>query len=117
MAKINLLPWREELKKQKQTDFITSIGLGMLLAAAAMFYLHINVNGRIEQQQGRNQFLLAEIKKLDAQIKEIADLDNKKASMVARMDVIQTLQVSRPEVVHLFEEVALTIPDGVIWKV
>ncbi|MEE9412837.1 MAG: PilN domain-containing protein [Methylococcales bacterium] len=113
MAKINLLPWREELKKQKQKDFFTHIGLGMLLAGSAMFYLHIHISGQIEEQQGRNQFIVKEIANLDTQIKEIAELDSKKANMVARMEVIQTLQVSRPQVVHLFEEIALTIPEGV----
>lgn len=113
MAKINLLPWREELKKQKQKDFVTQIGLGMLLAAAGMFYLHMHISGQISEQQGRNDFIAKEIKQLDTQIKEIAELDTKKASMVARMEVIQTLQVSRPQVVHLFEEIALTIPEGV----
>lgn len=113
MAKINLLPWREELKKQKQKEFITSIGLGMLLAASAMFYVHIHISGQIEEQQGRNQFIVDEIANLNSQIEEIAELDTKKANMVARMEVIQTLQVSRPQVVHLFEEIALTIPEGV----
>ena len=113
MAKINLLPWREELKKQKQKDFVTSIGLGMLLAASAMFYVHMHISGQIEDQQGRNKFLMQEIKNLDSKIKDIAKLDAKKESMVARMDVIQTLQVSRPQVVHLFEEIALTVPEGV----
>jgi type IV pilus assembly protein PilN len=113
MAKINLLPWREELKKQKQKDFITSIGLGMLLAASAMLYVHMHVSGQIDEQKGRNEFLVKEISSLDSKIKEIADLDAKKENMIARMDVIQTLQVSRPQVVHLFEEIALTIPEGV----
>lgn len=113
MAKINLLPWREELKKQKQKEFITSIGLGMLLAVSAMFYVHIHISGQIEEQQGRNQFIVDEIASLNSQIEEIAELDTKKANMVARMEVIQTLQVSRPQVVHLFEEIALTIPEGV----
>ncbi|MEE9344301.1 MAG: PilN domain-containing protein [Methylococcales bacterium] len=113
MAKINLLPWREELKKQKQKEFITSIGLGMLFAASAMFYVHIHINGQIEKQRGRNQFITEEIANLDTKIKEIAKLDTKKANMVARMEVIQTLQISRPQVVHLFEEIALTIPEGV----
>ncbi|HFD12951.1 MAG TPA: pilus assembly protein PilN [Crenotrichaceae bacterium] len=113
MAKINLLPWREELKKQKQKDFLTSIGLGMLLAVSVMFYVHMHINGKIEHQQGRNQFLVKEIKSLDSKIKEIKNLDAKKENMIARMEVIQNLQVSRPQVVHLFEEVALTIPEGV----
>ncbi len=113
MAKINLLPWREELKKQKQKEFVTSVGLGMLLAASAMFYVHMHISGQIEEQRGRNQFLKKEIKNLDSKIKEIADLDAKKENMIARMEVIQTLQVSRPQVVHLFEEIALTIPEGI----
>lgn len=113
MARINLLPWREELKKQKQKEFVTSIVLGMLLAATAMFYVHIHIGGQIEEQQGRNEFLLKEIKNLNSKIKEIADLETKKDSMVARMEVIQTLQTSRPQVVHLFEEIALTVPEGV----
>jgi len=113
MTKINLLPWREELKIQQQKEFVTSLVLGMLLAATIMFYVHIHIGVLIDEQQGRNQFLLSEISKLDNKLKEIAQLDSKKESMVARMEVIQTLQISRPQVVHLFEEIALTVPEGI----
>jgi type IV pilus assembly protein PilN len=113
MARINLLPWREAERKRRQQDFAVaagaSVGVALLLALAT----HFHVEGMIEAQQGRNQFLQTEIAALDVKIKKIKDLETTKASLIARMNIIQQLQQSRPEVVHLFDELVATVPDGV----
>ncbi|MGR9105642.1 MAG: PilN domain-containing protein [Gammaproteobacteria bacterium] len=113
MAKINLLPWREELRKQQQQDFLMAIMGSAALCLLIMLMVHSHIEGLIEQQNRRNQFLETEIAALEAKIKEIDDLEQKKAMLVAKMEVIQELQGSRPEIVHLFDEVATTTPDGV----
>ena len=113
MAKINLLPWREELRKQQQQNFLMAILSSAGVAALIMFLVHGHIDGMIEQQNRRNQFLETEIAALDAKIKEIQALEEQKRKFIAKMEVIQELQGSRPEIVHLFEEVAKTTPDGV----
>lgn len=113
MARINLLPWREELRKQKQQDFVAALLSAIGVTAAAMLYVHTHFAGQIENQQQRNKYLTSEITVLDTRIKEIKGLEDKKDKLIAKMDVIQKLQGSRPEIVHLFDEMAATIPDGV----
>jgi len=113
MAKINLLPWRAELRKQQQKDFLTAILLGMSLTAAIMLMVHTSISSQIDYQNRRNSFLSAEITALDKKISEIQELETKKKRLLARMDIIQELQSSRPLVVHLFDELAKTIPEGV----
>jgi type IV pilus assembly protein PilN len=113
MARINLLPWREELRKERQQQFFTLIGLSAGLMVAIIVLVHINFAGVISNQQDRNKYLNGEIKKLDAKIKEIEDLEKEKARLLARMNVIQQLQTSRPQVVHVFDELVTTLPEGV----
>jgi type IV pilus assembly protein PilN len=113
MARINLLPWRAELRKQRQQEFITAVGLGIALTLALMLLLHLNISSRIEYQSERNRYLESEIGTLDKKIKEIQELEVKKKRLLARMEVIQELQASRPEIVHLFDELGHTIPEGV----
>lgn len=113
MARINLLPWREERRKQRQQEFY------VILAGAAMLGLvgFIAINWQIGQmqdyQENRNQLLRNEIVELNRQIKRIEDLESKRAGMLARKVVIEELQKSRSEIVHLFDQVVRTIPDGV----
>lgn len=90
---------------------MTAVGLGVTLIAGLGTHLH--VEGLISNQEARNQFLQNEIRKLDRQIKEIEELEKTKASLLARMEVIQQLQESRPEVVRLFDELVISIPEGV----
>lgn len=113
MARINLLPWREELRKRQQQEFVAAIGAGVVTVCALMTLVHMHVGGLLDYQNQRNQFLQQEITALDKQIAEIKELEAKKNRLVAKMDVIQQLQGSRPEVVHLFDELAKTVPDGV----
>jgi type IV pilus assembly protein PilN len=113
MAQINLLPWREELRKERQQQFLMILGLCAGLALSVIALVHINVAGIIDNQKSRNAFMEAEIKKLNARIKEIENLEKEKARLLARMNVIQQLQGSRPQVVHVFDELVTTLPEGV----
>ena len=113
MARINLLPWREELRKERQQQFFTLAGLSAGLMVAIIVLVHINFAGVIANQEDRNKFMKAEIKKLEEKIKEIENLEKEKASLLARMNIIQQLQTSRPQVVHVFDELVSTLPEGV----
>lgn len=113
MAHINLLPWRDELRKKKREDLIARILLSMFLSAVVMGVVHLHMDQLIDVQVRRNEFLQSEIRTLDEKIKEIQSLDVKKRGLLARMEIIQQLQTSRPEMVHLFDEIARQMPDGV----
>jgi len=113
MAKINLLPWREELRKQKQQEFAFMSGGAAVIAALIVLLAHLHVDGMIKDQNERNAFLENEIEILDQRIGRIKELEKLKADLLARMNVIQELQRSRPESVHLMDELVRTLPDGV----
>jgi type IV pilus assembly protein PilN len=113
MAKINLLPWREELRKQKQKEFaFMSVGAAVV-AGLIVLLAHLHVDGMINNQNQRNAFLEQEIEILNQRIGRIKELEKLKANLLARMNVIQELQSSRPESVHLMDEMVRTLPDGV----
>ena len=113
MAKINLLPWRAERRKQRQKDFYSMLGLAALAGVLISFLIVSYYNGRISNQNSRNQFLRDEIVKVDTQITEINELDSKKSRLLARKEVIEQLQANRSQMVHLFDSLVRTIPDGV----
>jgi type IV pilus assembly protein PilN len=113
MANINLLPWREAERSRRQREFGFMLAGGLVLALAVAFYMHIHVEGLIDHQNSRNAYLEGEIAALNRKIKEIRDLEKTKANLIARMDIIQRLQESRPEIVHLFDELVDTLPEGV----
>jgi type IV pilus assembly protein PilN len=113
MAHINLLPWREELRAKRQRDFLTLLGASAVFMALAMLYVHFFVNGLIDDQTARNNYLRQEIARVDKLIEEIDALEETKEKLLARMEIIQRLQTSRPEIVHLFDELVETIPEGV----
>ena len=113
MAHINLLPWRDELRKQKQQQFAV-VGAGAAILGALLVLLaHMQMEGLIEKQNLRNQFLDNEIAELDTKIAKIKDMDKTKNALLARMDIIQQLQRSRPQSVHLMDQLVYTLPDGV----
>jgi len=116
MAKINLLPWREEIRKQKQREFVISAAGGAILAALIVLLAHFHIDGLIDNQNLRNEFLKTQIAVLDKRIGRIKELEKMKADLLARMNVIQELQRSRPESVHLLDELVRTLPDGVYLK-
>ncbi|HKE45872.1 MAG TPA: PilN domain-containing protein [Steroidobacteraceae bacterium] len=113
MPRINLLPWRAEERKQKQREFAFAAIGAVVAAGAVTLLLSLIMSNRIDQQNEQNQLLKDEIAKLDKQITEILGLENQKQRLIARMDIIQKLQRSRPEVVHLFDQLVKTLPDGV----
>ena len=113
MAHINLLPWRDELRKQKQQQFAV-VGAGSAILGALLVLLaHMQMEGLIEKQNQRNQFLDREIAELDTKIAKIKDMEKTKNALLARMDIIQQLQRSRPQSVHLMDQLVYTLPDGV----
>ncbi|HID81251.1 MAG TPA: pilus assembly protein PilN [Chromatiales bacterium] len=113
MAHINLLPWREELRKKKQQEFVTLLALTALLGGLLVFAGHILVNNWISGQQAKNDYLKQEIKAVKERNKEITEIEKTRQALLDRMEVIQQLQASRPRIVHLFDEMVSTLPDGV----
>lgn len=113
MTRINLLPWRAALRRERQKEFAIWTGLGLALTGAMMLLVRTQIGAAIDSQSRRNQYLEGEIGALERQIAEIRDLEAKKSRLVAKMEIIQQLQLSRPEEVHLFDEIARTVPEGV----
>lgn len=113
MTHINLLPWREALKKERQQHFLTALAFAAVLAAVGWGGVHMEFQRRVDYQEARNTFLQGEIEKVEKQIKEIENLEKKKKQLIARMESIQKLQQGRPQIVHVFDELARTLPDGV----
>jgi len=113
MARINLLPWRETLKKERERRFYIFVGLTIFAAIGAVAGIHLEMENRIQSQKDRNQFLNQQITFVDKEIAAIKSLEVEKTRLLNRMDVIQRLQKSRPEIVHLFEAMVTTTPDGV----
>jgi type IV pilus assembly protein PilN len=113
MARINLLPWRAERRKQRQKEFVSMLGLAAVLALLISFLIYMYYDGQIVGQQNRNEYLRQQIVLVDQQIAEIEELDRKKANLLARKQVIEQLQASRSQMVHLFDELVRTIPEGV----
>jgi type IV pilus assembly protein PilN len=113
MPRINLLPHREELRKERKVKFVVALGIATLVAGVVTFVGYLMFNSMIDAQMRRNEQLHAEIKRLDKQIEEINDLETSKQNFIARMEIIEKLQRSRPEIVHVFDEIVRTLPDGV----
>ena len=113
MASINLLPWREKLRSQRKREFGFMLVGGMIIAGLLVGYWYWYNEGLIDQQRKRNAYLQSEIATVDEKIKEINKLEKTRKQLVGRMNVIQNLQASRPQEVHLFDELVTTIPDGV----
>lgn len=114
MSRINLLPWRAERRKQRQQEFYVMLGMSALIAALLSFFIIGYYNAQISGQNDRNAFLQGEIAKVQKQIDEIKQLDEKKSRLLARKKVIEELQVNRYQMVHLFDSLVRTIPDGVV---
>jgi type IV pilus assembly protein PilN len=113
MPRINLLPWREGQRKERKLAFLVALGVAALAAGVTAFAAYLMYGSMIESQQRRNDQLRAQIKTLDKQIEEINDLETAKQRFIARMDIIEKLQRSRPEIVHVFDEIVRTLPEGV----
>jgi type IV pilus assembly protein PilN len=114
MARINLLPWRVERRKQRKNEFLTMLGLSAVAGVALWFLINMYYNNQISGENDRLNYLHDQITQVDSQIKEIDELDKKKAKLLARKQVIEQLQANRSQMVHLFDSLVRTIPDGVI---
>lgn len=113
MVRINLLPWREELKRQRQKEFLSYIGFAVLFVGALLMASHSYVNGLKDYQVFRNNLLQTEITELDKKISEVNEIEAKKNKLLVKIQLIQGLQESRPQIVHIFEELAKRTPEGV----
>jgi len=113
MPRINLLPWREAERKKRQRDFGVALAGGVVAAVAGILATMFVYSQMIHNQEDRNQRLTDEIVELEKSITEIDGLERQKERLLARMEIIEQLQKSRPEIVHLFDEVARRLPEGV----
>ncbi len=113
MARINLLPWREQLREERKKEFLTILVLIIIFAGGLLFLGDRFLDGKIDHQNARNEFLQTEITLLEARIKEIEQLQARRTQLLDRMKIIQDLQGNRPIIVRVFDEVARTLSDGV----
>jgi type IV pilus assembly protein PilN len=113
MPRINLLPWREEERKRRQRDFVVAMAGAVVAAIVVLGGTLFFFAQMTSSQLDRNRRLTTEIEELDRSITEIDDLENQKERLLARMEIIEQLQRSRPEIVHLFDEVSRQLPEGV----
>ena len=113
MPRINLLPWREQERKVRRREFMVAAGGAVIASIVVLGLGKLLYTGWTDAQNEKNKILKNEIVKLDAQIADIQDLENRKQRLVARMEIIERLQRKRPEIVHLFDEIVKTVPEGV----
>jgi len=113
MPRINLLPWREEERKKRQRDFGIALAGAVVAAVAVVMLTMFAYAQMISGQEDRNERLQAEIAELEKKIEDIDSLERQKERLLARMEIIDQLQKSRPEIVHLFDELTRQLPDGV----
>jgi type IV pilus assembly protein PilN len=111
-TRINLLPWREELRKRRERTFYLMLVVAAAVGAGIWLTVHAHLSGRIDYQRARNDYLEQEMTKLDRKIVKIRDLESTKKKLIARMNVIQELQQGRPQIVHLFQQFVTTLPEG-----
>ena len=115
MPTINLRPWREELRAERQKQFISTL-VGILVVACGLVFLwQSNVDSQITFQESRNAYLQSSMTELDKKIKEIKKLKSQKKKLLNRMKVIQDLQGTRPVIVRVFDELVRTLPDGLYY--
>ncbi|HWK75285.1 MAG TPA: PilN domain-containing protein [Povalibacter sp.] len=113
MPRINLIPWREAERKQRRQEFAVGAVAALMLAGLIALGVNWQMQSAVDYQNERNQYLKDEISKLDKQIAEIQELETQKQRLVARMQVIEQLERSRAEIVHLFDQLVRTLPDGI----
>ena len=116
MVRINLLPHREQKRQARQRQFI-SLAIGLAVLGIAVVGLgHVVIAARIDNQGSRNKLLQDEIVKLDEQIKEIDKLREQTQALLARKQIVETLQANRTEAVHLLDQLVRQLPDGLYLK-
>jgi type IV pilus assembly protein PilN len=113
MPRINLLPWREQQRKERKLAFLVGLGVATGGALIALVATYLWYGSMIDGQQTRNALMRKEIASLDRKIEEINNLEAQKQQYIARMQIIEKLQRSRPEIVHIFDTITRTVPDGI----
>jgi type IV pilus assembly protein PilN len=113
MSKINLLPWRENLRRKRQQNFLVSLAAAVVVSAAIVLVANHLINQQIQGQEARNNYLRAEIGKLERDIQRIEELEEVRDNLIMRKNVIERLQSNRNAMVHLFNQLARTVPEGV----
>jgi type IV pilus assembly protein PilN len=113
MPRINLLPWRDEERKERKLKFLIALGGAAVVAVLTAGAGYLLMDSMVSAQENRNAMLKGEIAILDRKIEKINDLEARKQNFVSRMQVIEKLQRSRPEIVHVFDEISKRMPDGV----
>jgi type IV pilus assembly protein PilN len=116
MAHINLLPWREERRQELRKEFLVILAGTAIFALVVLLGANRVYNGWIDNQNNRNAYLQRNIDELNRQVTEIKELEAKRRQLLDRMKVIQNLQGTRPLVVHVFDEMVRTLPDGVFYQ-
>lgn len=115
MTRINLLPWREELREERKKAFLQALVLVLIVAGGLIFVAGMWIDAQIDTQNARNARLQEEIRVLDGRIREIRNLEQQRRDLLARMEVIQNLQGNRPVIVRIFDELVQTLADGVFY--
>lgn len=113
MARINLLPWRAERRKVREREFYLMLGMSALAGAVVFVAAMMWMNARLENQDDRNAYMQQEIKEVEKRLDKIKELDKTRSRLLARKQVIEQLQANRSQMVHMFDELVRTIPDGV----
>lgn len=116
MARINLLPWREERRQELKKEFLVILGGAAAFAFVVLVLTNRVYNAWIDNQNGRNAYMQLNIDELNRQVAEIKEMEAKRRQLLDRMKVIQDLQGTRPLVVHVFDELVRTLPDGVYYQ-
>lgn len=116
MAQINLLPWRDERRQELKKEFLIILAVVLLTGVGLVFMADRFVNGQIDHQNARNNYLTQHIKELDKQVAEIKELERRRNELIERMRVIQELQGKRPVIVRILDQLVRTVPDGVFYN-
>ncbi len=112
MPRINLLPWREAERKERKLSFMIALAAAAICAIVVTFGTYLLYSALIRAQVSRNELLRTHIQMLNRQIGEINSLEKTKAKFLARMHIIEQLQRSRPQIVHVFDQIVRTVPQG-----
>lgn len=116
MARINLLPWREQQREERKKRFLLSLAGVLVAGIGAILLADQYLSSAISHQNARNQYIKTEIVQLDARIKEISELKSRRKQLLERMKIIQDLQGNRPIIARIFDQMARTLPDGVYFN-
>ena len=116
MIRINLLPHRAEKRKARKVQFIALSVIALVLGAIVVGFVHVTINAQIAHQERRNEYLKQEIVVLDKQIAEIRKLREQTEALLARKTIVENLQSTRSDVVHLLDQMLRILPDGVYLK-